>query len=78
VVFEEVEHGGHTYMTGDWQIQASHRRVLDSGEIKVWNGFSYVRHYYAQDTDSKWKLAGIQPHTLLMADGHPSLVLGIF
>jgi scytalone dehydratase len=77
-VFEAVELEGRTYMTGDWQCQASHRRVLANEEIRVWNGFSYVKHYYARDVDGKWELAGIQPHSVLMADGHPGLVLGIF
>ena len=78
VVFEEIEFNGRAQMTGDWQAQASHRRVLSDGEIRVWNNFSYVRHYYDRDADDKWKLAGIQPHTVLMADGNPGLVLGTF
>lgn len=78
MVFERIELGGRTYMTGDWQCQASHRRVLADGEIRVWNGFSYVRHYYVRDTGGRWELAGVQPHGVLMADGHPGLVLGVF
>ncbi|KAG2169765.1 NTF2-like protein [Aureobasidium pullulans] len=78
VVFEETEFDGTYYITGDWQIQASHRRVLADGEIRVWNGFSYVKHYYARDADGEWKLSGIQPHDVLMQDGHPGLVLGAF
>jgi scytalone dehydratase len=77
-VFEQVELNGDTYMTGDWQCLASHRRVLADGEIRVWNGFSYVRHYYARNADGKWELAGVQPHDVLMADGSPGLVLGVF
>jgi hypothetical protein len=65
-------------MTGDWQCLASHRRVLDDGEVRVWNGFSYVRHYYARGEEGRWELAGVQPHGVLMADGSPELVLGIF
>ena len=78
MVFEHIELGGRTYMTGDWQCQASHRRVHADGEIRVWNGFSYVRHYYVRDADGRWELAGVQPHGVLMADGHPGLVLGVF
>ena len=36
VVFEEIEFNGRAQMTGDWQAQASHRRVLSDGEIRVW------------------------------------------
>ncbi|KAI4719844.1 hypothetical protein E4T48_03955 [Aureobasidium sp. EXF-10727] len=78
VVFEAIDLKGHRYMTGDWQIQASHRRVLGNSEIKLWNGFSYVRHYYSQDEHGKWALAGVQPHTVLTQDGQPGLVLGVF
>lgn len=78
MVFEETEFDDTYYMTGDWQIQASHRRVMADGEIRVWTGFSYVKHYYARDADGEWKLSGIQPHDVLMQDGHPGLVLGAF
>lgn len=78
VVFEEIQFNGRAYMTGNWQAQASHRRVISDGEIRVWNGFSYVRHYYDRDADGNWMLAGIQPHCMLMADGTPNLVLGTF
>ncbi|KAH0288254.1 NTF2-like protein [Aureobasidium namibiae CBS 147.97] len=78
VVFEEVVFNGQCYIVGDWQAQASHRRILANGEVRVWDGFSYVRHYYARDVNHKWQLAGVQPHTVLISDGHPGLVLGKF
>ena len=77
-MFEEIIYEGQKYVTGNWQAQASHRRKFADGEIRTWNGFSYVRHYYSRNAAGEWKLGGIQPHTVLMQDGHPGLVLGIF
>jgi hypothetical protein len=37
-----------------------------------------ILRYYAMGEGGRWELAGVQPHGVLMADGSPELVLGIF
>jgi len=78
VVFETVDLAGESVMTGDWQIQAQHRRTLSNGESVEFTGHSYVRHYYARDESGVWKLRGVQPHDIVIKHGHPGLVVGDF
>ncbi|KAM0738111.1 hypothetical protein ACQRIT_007303 [Beauveria bassiana] len=50
---------------GEWQIMASHQRVLPDGEMKCWLSQGYLKHFY-QRVGAEWKLYGIEPSIVLM------------
>lgn len=74
VVFEKV---ADDLASGDWQIQASHRRAMQNGQEGWWTGHSYVKHYY-QKIGQDWLFAGVEPHTVVLHNGLRQHVIGHF
>ena len=76
VTFEFHGHN-HDHASGLWQILATHRRKLNTGQIAVYVASGYVKHFYDK-IEGEWRFGGVEPQLPVTEEGKIEFVLGDF